>query len=175
MRRQIKVPRQKSRVRFAFTRKSQKMANDLDATAAFTESMESQGRMIEELSDDEDDGSVAALPRSAVADAKVNITPRFTSHVPIVDPLNTETSILQDETVAECLPFLACTDDEQDKSNQAGIPHLRRGEHTRFLRQSLKTYPSYYAGYDASRPWLLYWALAALSILGEDVTQYRDR
>jgi protein farnesyltransferase subunit beta len=28
---------------------------------------------------------------------------------------------------------------------------------------------------DASRPWMVYWALAGLSLLGEDVTRVRQR
>ena len=32
-----------------------------------------------------------------------------------------------------------------------------------------------YIAYDALRPWVIYWSLTGLSVLGEDLTQWRDR
>ena len=131
-----------------------------------------QDRAIEEVSDD-DDGNFhsAASPTSTIPDVPL----RFLAIPSLVDSLSTETSIIQDETVTECLPFISCTNPEQDHFNSAGLPHLRRQQHVRFLHGVLGTYSKHYVGYDASRPWLLYWALTGLSLLGEDVSTYRDR
>ena len=131
-----------------------------------------QERVIEELSDDEDASSFhSARPTPSNA----SVPERFLTFPPITDGLSTETSLTQDETVEECMPFLSCTDAEQDNFNAAGVPHLRRKEHLHFLHKALGTYSEHYAGYDASRPWLLYWAFTGMSLLGEDVTPYRDR
>jgi len=101
----------------------------------------------------------------------------FTSLPPIRDPLVTETSIVQDETVQRCLPSLAGT--EIGKSpldfNVYGLPYLERRKHVRFLHARLQDLPSGFVGYDASRPWIVYWALTGLSLLGEDVSIYRER
>ncbi|KAL8828929.1 MAG: hypothetical protein Q9170_006388 [Blastenia crenularia] len=97
----------------------------------------------------------------------------FTTWPPVRDELETETSELQDETVRECLPFL-------DGSvgavyNEDGVPILAREKHVEFLRDSLERMPAGFVGLDASRPWIIYWALTALSLMGEDIEQYRER
>ena len=99
----------------------------------------------------------------------------FASYPPIKDDLETETSISQDETIKECLPFLKCEDDGITDFNAHGLPRLKRELHIEFLEEGLADYPGAYLAYDASRPWLVYWALLGLSLLGEDVTPYRDR
>ena len=102
----------------------------------------------------------------------------YTSLPPIRDLLETETSVSQDSTVQECLPFLAgleaCGRSLFDY-NEHGLPRLDREKHIRYLHDTFERLPAGFVAYDASRPWLLYWALAGLSTLGEDVEQYRQR
>lgn len=45
-------------------------------------------------------------------------------------------------------------------------PPLRRAEHVAFLRAGLRRVPAGYAGLHASQPWLLYWMLHGLDLLG---------
>jgi protein farnesyltransferase subunit beta len=108
---------------------------------------------------------------ASVADA-------FMSFRPIRDRWQTKTSILQDETMEECLSFLAGVEDSRHDSagrKTSGVPKLQRERHVEFLRRSLKTLRADYVGFDASRPWILYWVLAGLALLGEDVQQYQER
>lgn len=97
----------------------------------------------------------------------------FTSSPPIRDALETESSMLQDETADECLPFL--TGDGHDYHNAHGVPHLYRDRHVRFLQKQLGNLPSMFKSADPSRPWIFYWCLAGLSLLGHDVESYRSR
>ncbi|KAL8710712.1 MAG: hypothetical protein Q9220_004730 [cf. Caloplaca sp. 1 TL-2023] len=96
---------------------------------------------------------------------------------PIRDELETETSELQDDTIEECLSYLArcLPSDPSGAFTHTTLPGLARDKHIRYLHHSLETLPSAYVAYDASRPWLIYWVLTALSLLGEDVSQYRKR
>lgn len=99
----------------------------------------------------------------------------FTSWPPIRDELETESSDLQDETVQGCLPFLNGSIGLPQDYNEYGLPSLARDKHIQFLHSTLEMMPAAYVGFDASRPWIIYWALTALSLLGEDVGPYRDR
>lgn len=99
----------------------------------------------------------------------------FTSWPPIRDELETGTSISQDETVQECLPFLDPSVSTPQDYNEHGLPSLARDKHIGFLHHTLETMPAAYVGFDASRPWIIYWALTALSLLGEDVEPYGER
>lgn len=97
---------------------------------------------------------------------------------PIRDSLQTQTSILQDETMQECLPLLAGREESQrDRAgrNTLAIPRLERKKHVGFLHQCLKPLAAGFVGFDASRPWILYWVLAGLTLLGEDVRPYKER
>lgn len=109
---------------------------------------------------------------------KPSVPNLFTSLPLIKDVLETETSVQQDYTVQECLPFLAglrgCGRSLFDY-NEHGLPRLDRDKHVKYLHDSFDKLPAGYVAYDASRPWLLYWALTGLSILGENVEQYRQR
>ncbi|KAH8697720.1 CaaX farnesyltransferase beta subunit Ram1 [Talaromyces proteolyticus] len=92
------------------------------------------------------------------------------------DLLVTQTSTVQDETVEKCLPFLRGTDGSlRDNVNVHGLAHLLRDRHIEYLYDSLEDYPETFVSLDASRPWMSYWALAALALLGEDVSKYRER
>ncbi|KAL7960084.1 beta subunit of hypothetical CAAX farnesyltransferase [Trichoderma compactum] len=97
----------------------------------------------------------------------------FTQPPAIRDALETDSSHIQDETVDECLPFL--TGKEHRYLNSHGIPRLDKERHARFLTKQLGVLPSAYVGADPSRPWIFYWCLNALSLLGEDVEPYRAK
>ena len=100
----------------------------------------------------------------------------FTSLPPIKDSLATETSAHQDETIQECIRVMA---GETTRSifdyNVHGIPHLEREKHIEYLHERLGELPAGFVGFDAARPWLIYWTLTGLCILGESVDQYRSR
>lgn len=99
----------------------------------------------------------------------------FTKLPPIRDNLNTETSIIQDQTVQDCLPLLADSCDPSERETRNGVPKLARQEHIEYLHESLRDLPAGFVSLDASRPWILYWALTGLSLLGEDVGIYSER
>lgn len=76
----------------------------------------------------------------------------------------------------KCLPFLAGTANPRKTIfdfTPYGVPRLEREDHINYLVNELET-PKF-LGYDASRPWIIYWALTGLSLLGVDARQYRDR
>ena len=118
-------------------------------------------------------------PTEAIrADTTENVfsLPEFFTQLPIIrDLLRTESSLLQDETAQECLPFLTGAENATVNHNVFGQPCLERQEHVEFLQDSLEEHSSRFTALDASRAWILYWALAGLSLLGEDVTLYRER
>lgn len=92
------------------------------------------------------------------------------------DALQTSTSEIQDETAELCLPFMSGGGEVGlSHYNDFGVPRLDRARHIKFLKASLEALPGAFVGYDASRPWLLYWCLNGLAVLGEDVTPYRQR
>ncbi|KAM0260608.1 hypothetical protein ACHAQJ_002670 [Trichoderma viride] len=97
----------------------------------------------------------------------------FTLPPMIRDELETDSSHVQDATVDECLPFL--TGRKHRQLNAHGIPRLDRERHLRFLRRQLGVLPKEFVGADPSRPWIFYWCLNALSLLGEDLEPYRAR
>lgn len=103
----------------------------------------------------------------------------FTSLPPFKrDHPQTETTVAQDETVQLCLPLLVGVDDSSRSIfdiNAHGLPRLEREKHLKFLHKSLRTLGASYVAMDASRPWQIYWSLAGLSMLEENVQQYRER
>ncbi|RDW81063.1 CAAX farnesyltransferase subunit beta RAM1 [Aspergillus mulundensis] len=103
--------------------------------------------------------------------------PAVFQELPVIrDTLITETTELQTETVSKCLIFLAGSHSSQKGPlNRHGVPALMRDEHIGYLYDSLEDYPPGFVAMDASRPWMIYWALAALSLLGEDLSRHRDR
>jgi protein farnesyltransferase subunit beta len=112
----------------------------------------------------------------AQGQARAGIPALFTELPAVQDPLATETTDLQNETLEKCLPFLRGVHASQKGPfNPRGVPALQREDHVAFLYDSLEDYPAAFAGLDASRPWMVYWALAALSLLGEDASNFRDR
>ena len=102
----------------------------------------------------------------------------FTRLPSICDSLRTSTSLLQDETAQECLLCHAGTNGtsvEFQYFNGHGSPALARHEHIEFLHDSLNKLPAGFVVLDASRTWMIYWALTGLCLLGEDISPYRKR
>ena len=98
----------------------------------------------------------------------------YISRPTIMDPMVTDTSKEQNETVEQCLPCMANTDKPALRLNDLNIPKLEREKHVKFLRSFIEG-RSLPLAFDASRPWIGYWCLASLSLLGEDVEVYRTR
>lgn len=98
----------------------------------------------------------------------------FTTDPVIRDELDSASSIIQDETIQEVLPFLN-GEVHKGKCNQHGIPRLDKERHAKFLHKQLGKLPRQFVAADPSRPWFFYWCLAGLSLLGEDVSSYRER
>ncbi|KAI1827277.1 terpenoid cyclases/Protein prenyltransferase [Xylaria intraflava] len=96
----------------------------------------------------------------------------FTTRPPIRDTLVTDTLIRQYEVEDSCMPFLAGLEDFAVNSH--GVPSLRRKRHIKFLEKHLGSLPAAFRSADASRPWIFYWCLNGLAILGADVSRYRD-
>ena len=105
-----------------------------------------------------------------------NVPALFRTFLPIRDLLSTETSFAQDETIKECLHFLT---GQGTRSlfdyNIHGIPSLERDKHIEYLHERLGELPAGFVAFDAARPWLIYWTLTGLCLLGEDVDHYRSR
>ena len=97
----------------------------------------------------------------------------YTSFPPIKDRLTTNTSISQDDVVKQCLPRLIACSRKLFGVNTYGIPSLEREDHMKFLQDAIE-YPRYIA-FDPVRPWVIYWSLTALSLLGENVEPYQQR
>lgn len=53
----------------------------------------------------------------------------------------------------------------------AGSTVLRPSEHVKFFSQSLFTLPAGYVSLDASRPWLIFWTVHSLDLLGVALDQ----
>ncbi|KAI0421615.1 hypothetical protein EKO27_g814 [Xylaria grammica] len=98
----------------------------------------------------------------------------FTASPPVKDSLVTDTSISQDAVASSCRAFLAGAQ-EGIRVNRYGVPSLGRERHIRFLEKNLETLPAAFKAADASRPWIFYWCLNGLVLLGVDVSKYRDR
>lgn len=80
-----------------------------------------------------------------------------------------------DRVRKECLPLLLGEDTQDLPLNKYGLPRLRRQQHIQFLHGTLGNLPAPYVALDAARPWLFYWGFSGLTVLGEEVTEYRDR
>lgn len=97
----------------------------------------------------------------------------FTSLPPIRDALVTDTSLSQDQTARDCLPLHASTSRSLFDLNPQGIPRLNREAHIRFLSEAIQN--AKHIPYDALRPWIVYWTLTGLSVLGENLERWRNR
>lgn len=98
----------------------------------------------------------------------------FTSPPLVRDGLRTDSSEIQDEVMEMCLPFMSGDVDDIEYNN-FGLPHLDRKRHIKFLHMNLGRLPAPYISADSSRPWYFFWCLNGLTLLGEDVSPYRER
>jgi protein farnesyltransferase subunit beta len=78
----------------------------------------------------------------------------------------TRSTELLEQTARACQPFLA-----------QPTPLLDKDSHVTFLTRVglMAQFPRPFVALDASRPWMMYWTLCALKILGEDITPHRQR
>lgn len=128
---------------------------------------------ITELGDSEATDTPPDITQLTVDDDIPTVPVLFTTLPLIRDGLITESSKMQDETVEECLPFLA---EPGGDLNLFGVSQLGRAKHVKYLNMMIsRQLPAGFTAADASRPWMVYWALTGLYLLGEDVTQYRQR
>ncbi|KAI0973241.1 terpenoid cyclases/protein prenyltransferase alpha-alpha toroid [Xylaria arbuscula] len=98
----------------------------------------------------------------------------FTTAPQIKDALVTDTSVRQNAVESSCREFLANKRDGAVPVNHHGVPSLRRDHHIAFLEKNLGLLPPAYKAADASRPWIFYWCLNGLVLLGADVSKFRD-
>jgi protein farnesyltransferase subunit beta len=103
--------------------------------------------------------------------------PSIFTNLPLIeDELVTDSSRMQDQTVQECLPFMTLQNTEDpDDLNMFGVPKLQKMKHLKFLKNIEKDYPAGYVAADGTRPWMVYWALAGMAMLGVDVRDYKGR
>jgi protein farnesyltransferase subunit beta len=146
------------------------MASDRASAASGSNTSSALRRSrIYELEDDDD-----ADMEAPADDDFFPPQPLLSTRLPeLRDTLVTKTSKEQDATVEECLQLLS---QPEGDLNVHGISSLARSKHINFLKLGLAgPLPRGFVAADASRPWLLYWALTALYLLGEDVSVYRDQ
>ena len=114
----------------------------------------------------------------AGATAALYAIPATFCHPPLIkDSLVTATSSAQDENIQQTLPLIKATGESASHPfdyNEHGVPQLDRLQHIEFLRDALGGFPGGFVSMDASRPWMVYWGLMGLHLLGEDVTDYRN-
>jgi len=128
---------------------------------------------ITELDDNEATSTPPSITQLTVDDYIPPVPALYTTLPLIRDELITESSEMQDETVQECLPFLS---EPGGDLNLFGVSQLGRMKHIKYLSMMIsRPLPAGFTAADASRPWMVYWALTGLYLLGEDVTQYRQR
>lgn len=122
--------------------------------------------------------STKASTMVAAGAALYTIPLAFSTPPLIKDSLVTATSSAQDENIQETLPLItaiASPTKHPFEYNEYGVPRLDRLQHIDFLKNALEDFPASFVSLDASRPWMVYWGLMGLYLLGEDVTQYRTR
>lgn len=101
---------------------------------------------------------------------KMEISGNATDRGVLHDDLETDSSQLQEATVRECAPYMS-----PYLGWDGPLPSLDSEQHIDFLLSHLQCLPPQYVGYDASRPWLVYWSLMGLHLLGQDISEYRAR
>lgn len=85
----------------------------------------------------------------------------------IKDTLETVTVLDQQATEDNCLSIFS------SESITTTLQTLQRESHIKFLRSNLGKLPSAFVSLDASRPWITYWCLNALSLLGDDISDLK--
>lgn len=143
------------------------------------ELLSGSSRLEEITTDDEFEDMDEESPKGEVIPDLVDLSieqtvaPLFTSLPPLVDPLKTKTSEDQRETVEKILPFHNGNPFKL-KLNSHGVPHLLREHHLAYAVDGLSDYPAPFVAMDASRPWIPYWSLFAISVLGQDTSEFRE-
>lgn len=138
---------------------------------------------LEEITDDDDSDDFEDMdeesPKGEVVPDLADFslkpkTPALYSHLPpLVDTLKTKTSEDQQETVKSILPYHTSNPTGFDL-NSHGVPHLVRKKHLEYAEDGLTEYPAQFVVIDASRPWIPYWSLFAISVLGGDTSKFRE-
>lgn len=96
----------------------------------------------------------------------------------ISDLLKTRTTDLQNDTVEECVPFLNAINNPSSNPfhfDGHGLPYLKKQAHIDFIHDGLEQLPPQFVAMDASRPWLMYWSLLSLHVLGHEVQNFQER
>ncbi|KAL2688479.1 hypothetical protein IWX47DRAFT_654029 [Phyllosticta citricarpa] len=138
----------------------------------------SDSARIEELSDSEFEtmeggGAAEVVPDLVDLDIKPQAPALFSQKPVIQDDLETGTSQEQEKTVEKVLPFMT-GNPNKFPLNSHGVPHLNREGTVPYATDALAEWPEQFIILDASRPWIPYWSLTALALLGEDVTSTRE-
>ncbi|KAL0256482.1 CAAX farnesyltransferase (FTase) subunit beta [Diplodia seriata] len=134
---------------------------------------------LQEITDDEFEDMDDDCPKGEVVPdlAELSIAPKppalYSTLPPLFDSLKTQSSEDQRDTVERILPFHAENPDSL-KLNSHGIPHLLRQKHLEYAEDGLADYPAQFVAMDASRPWIPYWSLFAVAILGGDTSEFRE-
>ncbi|KAJ3161798.1 hypothetical protein HDU86_006569 [Geranomyces michiganensis] len=82
------------------------------------------------------------------------------------DGFPTESSELQQEVEDSIAPLLG---PYQNGSADLGSVKLDRDSHVKYVKKNFDSLPSYFVSLDASKPWLVYWTLHALDLLGSSI------
>lgn len=149
--------------------------NDSPSSAMADLNIDDDDDRFEELSDEDAPDLVEA--ESAESYRPPPVPALYTTIPPLHDALVTESSKLMDQTHRECLPYLKNTMFKTADFNSHGVPKLRRAKHINFAKGGVEELPSYFVMLDASRPWIIHWTTASLSMLGVDLAKegYRER
>ncbi|XP_033097153.1 protein farnesyltransferase subunit beta-like [Anneissia japonica] len=83
-----------------------------------------------------------------------------------VDGYHTNSSIEQEKVEAKIGEIF-----EKFATSSMKIPKLQRDKHLAYLNKGLKNLSESYQCLDASRPWLCYWILHSLELLGEKISE----
>lgn len=81
------------------------------------------------------------------------------------DSLITQTSEDQDEVEKACASMYNWI-----RSNYDSAPSLAFEKHILYLRNMLEPLPARFVSLDASKPWMIYWTVNALALLGNDIS-----
>lgn len=166
----------------ATTSATDRLAEILGNSARIEELSSAQEEEIQEADDDSDyetsdDDSDNGQNVHGWMASKLppNLPFYFARPGPLQDDLETTTSAAQEKTMREVIDLMTGKGQTMTNVNAYGLPHLLKDKHAAFLRTILGRYPPPFQVMDASRPWLLYWALNGLRTLGVDVSEYKQR
>lgn len=84
------------------------------------------------------------------------------------DTLETVTTVDQQETEEKCVSMFTT------EPIASELQFLKKDQHIAFLRKTISKLPRGYVVLDASRPWIIYWALNPLVLLGDDISDLKD-